>query len=74
MTVVAQADVYVQFTFDPQGGTLNGSTDSMTFTRDTRKVEGEPEEPVKYNDNQEQIRFLGWYQHEEWLAARSLHD
>lgn len=61
VTVVAQADVYVQFTFDPQGGTLNGSTNSMTVTRDTRKVEGEPEEPVKYNDNQEQIRFLGWY-------------
>lgn len=61
VTVVAQAGVYVQFTFDPQGGTLNGSTNSMTVTRDTRKVEGEPEEPVKYNDNQEQIRFLGWY-------------
>ena len=61
VTVVAQADDYVQFTFDPQGGTLNGSTNSMTVTRDTRKVEGEPEEPVKYNDNQEQIRFLGWY-------------
>lgn len=54
--VRANSVVYVQFTFDPQGGTLNGSTESAVVTSDTRKVESNPTTPVKGT-----TRFLGWY-------------
>ena len=54
--VRANSVVYVQFTFDPQGGTLNGSTESAVVTSDTRKVESNPKTPVKGT-----TRFLGWY-------------
>ena len=54
--VRADSVVYVQFTFDPQGGTLNGSTESAVVTSDTREVESNPTTPVKGT-----TKFLGWY-------------
>lgn len=61
VTVLAQSNIYLQFTYDPQGGSINGSTEATTVTSDSQKILGSPPTPTKYKDNNEEIKFLGWY-------------
>lgn len=61
VTVLAQSNIYLQFTYDPQGGSINGSTDATTVTSDSQKIVGTSPVPTKYKDNNEEIKFLGWY-------------
>ena len=61
VTVLAQSNIYLQFTYDPQGGSINGSTDATTVTSDSQKIVGTSPVPTKYKDNNEDIKFLGWY-------------
>lgn len=61
VTVLAQSNIYLQFTYDPQGGSINGSTDATTVTSDSQKIVGTSPVPTKYKDNNDEIKFLGWY-------------
>ena len=70
VTVLAQSNIYLQFTYDPQGGSINGSTEATTVTSDSQKILGSPPTPTKYKDNNGEIKFLGWYTEPDGMGEK----